>query len=239
MKHLDDHSLKKTARVAGLLYFLQIPLAVFGILYVPKGLVVAGDFAATAANIISHEDLFRLSIVCAILAALDTVFTAILLYKVLKYVHKGFARMMVLFTALVAPIAMLNELNKAAVLILLQGPEYFSAFSSTQIQTLVTGLLDLHKYGVQISGLFWGLWLLPMGYLVFKSGYIPKIIGILLMLGFVGYMVDFITFFLVPDFGIIVSEYTFLGEVLMVFYLLVKGINVPDFRKQHLYLSTV
>jgi hypothetical protein len=226
IENKKNSSIKTTARIAGFLYLLQIPLCVFGILYVPKALLVPGDAAATAGNILDHELLFRLSIVSAILGALDTVFTALFLYKVLKAVNKNYAQLMVIFTLIVAPIAMLNELNQAAILLLLNGTDYLTVFTTAQVQTLVSVFLDLHKYGIQIAGLFWGLWLLPMGYLVFKSNYIPKIIGVLLIIGCAGYLIDFATFFIFPGFGVVISEYTFLGEVLMVFWLLIKGVNV-------------
>jgi hypothetical protein len=214
---------KKTARVAGLLYFLQIPLGVFGIIYVSKVLFVPGDLAATANNILANEFLFRLSIVSALLTAILTVFTALFLYKVLKPVNKYAAKLMVLFTVIVAPITMINELNHVAILLLLKGPE--------QWQTLVPFFFDLHAYGMQIVGIFFGLWLLPMGYLVYKSKYIPKFIGIFLVITCLGYLIDFVTFFLFPNFGIVVSEYTWLGEVMMVSWLLIKGVDGKQWEK--------
>src|SRR5690606_23713731 len=93
--------------------------------------------------------------------------------------------------------------------------------------------LEVHHYGLQIAGIFFGLWLLPMGYLVFKSTYIPKLIGILLIITSFGYLIDFATFFLYPNFPIIVSEYTWLGEVFMVLWLLIKGVNIKNFEKWH------
>ncbi len=224
--------IKTTARIAGFLYLLQIPLGVFGILYIPKALMVPGDAAATASNILANEFLFRLSIVSAILAALVTVVTALFLYKVLKPVHKNYARLMVICTLVVAPISMLNELNHVAVLLLLKGREYLTIFTASQLQTLVSVFFDLHNYGIQIVGIFFGLWLLPMGYLVFKSNYIPKIIGVFLMITCLGYLIDFVKFFLFPSATIVISEFTFLGEILMVLWLLIKGVNVEQWEKR-------
>ncbi len=230
---MRTNSIKTTARIAGFLYLLQIPLGVFGIVYVPKVLMVAGNMAKTASNILANEFLFRLSIVSAILCALVTIGTAVFIYKVLKPVNNNYAKMIVLFTLIVAPITMLNELNHVAVLLLLKKTEYASLFSANQIQTLISMFFDLHKYGMQIVGIFFGLWLLPMGYLVIKSNYIPKIIGVLLIITCLGYLIDFTTFFLFPKFGIIISEYTWLGEVLMVLWLLIKGVNVEQFEKRN------
>lgn len=205
--------LQKSARIAGLLYLLQIPLGVFGLIYVPKTLVVIGDTVATASKILANETMFRLSMVSSILTALLTVFTALMLYKVLEGVNKNAAKLMVLFSVMVAPISMLNELNHAGVLLSINNPDLVQLF------------LDLHKYGVQIAGLFFGLWLLPMGYLVYKSGFIPKVIGIFLMITCLGYLFDFGAFFLLPNLGVVVSEYTWMGEAMMVLWLLVKGVK--------------
>ena len=223
-------SIKKTARIAGLLYFLQIPLGVFGLVYVPKALIVPEDMSATVSNILANEFLFRLSIVSSVLTALFTVFTALFLYKVLKPVNKNYAMLMVIFTLIVAPISIVNELNNVAVLLLLKS----SAVAATQLQALVSIFFDLHKYGIQIAGIFFGLWLLPMGYLVFKSNFIPKIIGFFLMITCAGYLIDFVTFFLFPNFGVVISEYTWLGEVMMVFWLLIKGVNVNKWEESAL-----
>ncbi len=220
------NSIQKTARISGFLYFLQIPLGVFGLVYVPKALIVSGNATATAQNILAHEFLFRLSMVSAILVALVTVFTALLLFEVLKPVNKNAALLMVMFTVIVAPVSMVNELNNVAVLLLLKSPG--------QLQTLVPLFLDLHAYGIQIVGIFFGLWLLPMGYLVCKSNFIPKIIGVFLLITCVGYLTDFVIFFLFPNFGVIISQYTFLGEVMMVFWLLIKGVNVKEWEKSNL-----
>lgn len=224
-------SIKTTARIAGLLYLLQIPLGVFGILYVPKVLIVPGNMAATASNILANEFLFRLGIVSTIVCALVTVATALYIYKVLRYVNENQAKWILLFTLIAAPISLLNELNSVAALLLLKSQEFATIFTSGQLHSLVSVFLDLHKYGHQIAGIFFGLWLLPMGYLVFKSTYIPKIIGVLLIVTTLGYLIDFTTFFLYPDFTIIISEYTWLGEVLMVLWLLIKGVNLGKFEE--------
>jgi hypothetical protein len=224
-------SIKITARIAGFLYLIQIPLGVFGILYVPKMLIVTGNMATTALNILANEFLFRLSIVSAILCALVTIATALYIYKVLRYVNENFAKWILLFALIAAPISMLNELNSIAVLLLLKSHEFAIIFTPSQLYSLVSVFLDLHKYGYQIAGIFFGLWLLPMGYLVLKSTYIPKVIGGFLIITCLGYLIDFTTFFLYPNFGIVISEYTWAGEVLIVLWLLIKGVNVDKFKK--------
>jgi hypothetical protein len=224
-------SIKTTARKAGLLYLLQIPLGVFGIIYVPKFLIVSNNMAQSTANILANEFTFRLSIVSAILCALVTIGTGYFIYKVLVAVNKSYAKMIMIFTMIVAPITMINELNHVLILLLLKSDELKASYSTAQIQGLVNLFLDLHHYGLQIVNIFFGLWLLPMGYLIIKSGYIPKIIGFFLLLTCFGYQLDFLLCFLKPDFGIIISEYTWLGEVMMVFYLLIKAVDLPKYEK--------
>ena len=150
--------IKTTARIAGFLYLLQIPLGVFGIVYVPKVLMVAGNITTTASNVLANEFLFRLSIVSTILCALVTIATALYIYKVLKPVNKNYAKWILLFTLIVAPISMLNELNSVAVLLLLKSNQYATVFTPDQLHNLVSIFLDLHKYGLQIVGIFFGLW---------------------------------------------------------------------------------
>ena len=231
MKTVKATSIRTTARIAGILYLLQIPLGVFGILYASKVLMGSGNMATTGFNILANEFTFRLSIVSAILCALVTIATAVYIFKVLRYVNESYAKWIILFAMIVAPISILNELNSIAVLLLLKNHEFAASFTQGQLQSLISLFLDLHKFGYQIAGIFFGLWLLPMGYLVIKSTFIPKIIGVLLIVTCLGYLTDFVTFFLYPGFGIVISEYTWIGEVLMVLWLLIKGVSIEKFEK--------
>jgi len=140
---------------------------------------------------------------------------------------------MVIFILLGVPIAMLNELNHFVVL-LLSGADYLTVFTADQLQALVPLLLDLHEHGTMIAHIFWGLWLLPMGYLIFKSGYIPRILGVLLIIGGFGYLIDFVTFLLFPDFDVTIAEFTFIGELLLPLWLLIKGVDVEQWEKRAL-----
>lgn len=219
-------SIRTTARVAGLLYLLQIPLGVFGLVYMPTVLFAPGNLDATIANVLAHEFTFRLSIVSTILCALVTIATAVLIADVLRAVDKRFAKAIVVCTLIAAPISILNELNNVAVLLLAKHPEGKTA------QDLIPLFVELHQYGVQLVGIFFGLWLLPMGYLVIKSEYMPKLIGYLLLMTCGGYLIDFTTWFLFPDVGVKVSEYTWLGELLMVLWLLVKGVNTNKYNER-------
>ena len=144
---------------------------------------------------------------------------------------------MVMFIALAIPIAMLNELTQLAVLRLFNGADDLTVFTTEQLHALVSFFLELHQSGVVIAQIFWGLWLFPMGYLVFKSGYIPKIIGFMLMIGCFGYVVDSLTLILYPDFGLTFAEYLFIGEVALPLWLLTMGVNVERWEKRMLSLQ--
>jgi hypothetical protein len=217
------------ARVAGFLYLTMVPLGFFG-MYGHSNLIVPGDAATTVQNIMASESLFRLSIMSALIVQIVNILLVLVLYKLLKPVSKNYAVLMVIFFLVSAPITMLNELNQFAALILLSGADYLSAFEADQLQAQLMLFLDLHEHGIHISGIFWGLWLFPMGYLIFKSGFLPKILGVLLMIGCFGYLIDSVTFFFFPSFEPIVL-YTFWGELLLPLWLLIKGVNVEKWEK--------
>jgi hypothetical protein len=228
-------SANKTARIAGILYLIMIPFAVFGMLYVPSTLVVSGDAAATINNIIASAVQFRLSIVSALIVQIGHIFLVIVLYKLLKIVNKNHAMLMVIFMLVSVPITMFNELNKFAVLQLTSGAGYLTGFTTIQQQALVPLFLELHGYGILIASLFWGLWLFPMGYLVFKSGFLSRIPGVLLMIVCVCYLLDTICRFLIPNFEktIISTIFVFILYLELIFplWLVIRGVNVEKWKK--------
>ncbi len=226
-KMIIKMSPNRTARAAGFLYLLLVPLGFFGGMYIPS-ITVPGDAVTTVNNIMAHESLFRLSILCALATPIVTILVALFLYKLLKPVNKNQAVLMVIFALAAAPIAMLNELNHFAVLLLLNGADYLKVFSVEQLHSQVMFFLDLSHYGASITAIFWGLWLLPMGYLVFKSGFLPRIIGVLLIIAGFGYVINSFMLFLLPDLNITIFQFTFIGELLFLLWLLIKGVNVQQ-----------
>jgi len=228
------NSIKKTARIAGLLYLALAVLSAFGLVYVPSMLIVPGDAAATANNIVTSESLFRLGFMSNLIAFTVNVFVALLLYKLLKPVNKSMASLMVILILIGLAIGMLNELNQFAALLLLGGADHLTAFTADQLQAFAALFLDIYQHGFSIAHIFWGLWLFPLGYLVFKSGFLPKVIGVLLIIAGLGYLVDFTLFFLFPDITVTISEFTFVGEVLLILWLLIKGVNVEQWEKRAL-----
>jgi hypothetical protein len=223
----------KTARTAGFLYLLLAPLGFFGGEYIPS-ITVPGNAVATVNNIMAHTLLFRLSVLSALITPIVVVLVALFLYKLFKSVNKNQAVLMVIFALAALPIAMLNELNHFAVLLLLNGTDYLKVFSVDQLYSQVMFFLELRHYGAFIAAIFWGLWLLPMGLLIFKSNFIPKLIGILMFVAGFGYIVDSAALFLLPNLNIDFSKFTFIGEFLLLLWLLIKGVNVEQWKKHSL-----
>ena len=214
------------ARLAGFLYLLLIPFSAFGLIYVPSKLIVPGDAATTANNIVASEALFRSGIVSHLIGQTIFILLPLVLYRLLKPVNKNHAVLMVVLVLVSVPITFINELNHFAALILLSGADYLSVFAVDQLHAQMMLFLELHEHGITIALIFWGLWLFPLGYLVFKSGFLPKILGVLLMIGCIGYLIDALTTMLFPDFDMTVSQFTFIGELLFPLWLVFKGVNV-------------
>lgn len=225
------NSINRTARLAGLLYLMNVPLGIFGTLYVPSRLIVSGDAATTASNIVAFELLFRLGIVSNLLAVIVMMLVVLTLYRLLKPVNKTIALLMVTFVLVGASISMLNKLNQFAVLFL-SGADYSTVFTTEQLQALVDLFLGLHNRGSNIAFIFWGLWLFPLGYLVFKSGFLPRILGVLLMIACCGYVID--SFAILLGSGMGISMFVALGEILFLLWLLIKGVNAEQWEKRAL-----
>src|SRR5258707_14967796 len=221
---------RRMARIAGLLYLIGSVAGAFGILYGPS-IVVAGDASATAKHILASESLFRLSIVSALLDQIIFVFVVLTLYQVLKPVNKNMAVVMVIFLLLGVPIAMLNELNNVAVLLLLNGAHYVTVFTPDQVHALVSLFLDLHALGLDIFFAI-GLWFFPMGYLVFTSGFLPRILGVLLLINGFSYLIQSFAALLLPNLNVNTVQFTGWVEVVFALWLVIRGVNVERWEKR-------
>jgi len=226
------------ARLTGFIYGpLMLVLGPIGIIYVPTALVVAGDPAATAQNILSHLTVFRLTIVVALLVQVTHIFIVLMLFQILKPAGRHLATLMVIFMLVSIPIAMANELNHVAVDYLLSGGNSLASYSTAQLQSLAMLFHQLHEAVVGgIAAIFWGLWLLPMGLLVIRSGFISKIPGVLLIIAGIAYLVDSVSRLLWPEYGTsmlfgIVNAALF-GEIVFPFWLLIRGIDVDVWRQR-------
>jgi len=176
------HPTVKTARVAGLLYLLMGLPAALSLIYVPRTLIVHGDAAATATNILAHEMLFRIGIVCELVTAAGFIFVVRALYRLLNEVNKTQASLMVTLFLISVPISFLNVLNEIAALTLMHGAGFLSVFERPQRDALAMLFLGLHDHGIGVAAIFWGLWLFPFGILVMRSGFFPRILGLLLII---------------------------------------------------------
>lgn len=220
------NSIKNLARLTGVTYLLLIPFGVLGILYIPSFISVPDDMVATISNINANGVMFHVSIFSALVVQIIQIVLVLLLYKLLKHVSKIAAVLMVAFIIPAVSIAMLNEINLLAVGSLVSGASFAANFTAGQIQGLVGLLFEMHHFGVIIAQIFWGLWLFPMGYLVYRSGYIPRFIGVLLMIGCLGYLLDSVSYILNLNIEFTISEYTFIGELLLPLWLVIKAKDI-------------
>ncbi len=226
-------SIKKTARLAGLIYLLVIIFGVFAEVGVRSQLILAGDPTATAGKITASQSLFRLGFVSDLVMMTLYFLLAYALYLVFQPVKKNLALLFLLLTLASVAIMSINMLHQFAALLLLNGAGYLQTFSAEQLQALALLFTELHRYGYFISQIFFGLWLLPLGYAGFKSGYFPKVLGILVMLASLGHLIQFFQVFLLPDYkaisypGLAVAT---IGEFSLCFWLLIKGVKVPEIK---------
>jgi hypothetical protein len=231
---VSTQSVQKTARYAGFLYLILAICGGFAEFAVRQAMVVPGDAAATVSNILANQTLFRLGVAAELIGQVVFVLVVLALFRLLNSVNRNQAVLMVALVLVSVTITCLNMLNQFAALLLLNGSGYLAVFDPAQVQALVLYSLEMHQAGYIIAQVFFGLWLLPLGYLVYKSGFMPRLIGILLIVAGVGYMVDVATFFLVPGFNLVISEFTFIGELALMLWLLVKGVYVEQWEQRSL-----
>jgi Domain of unknown function (DUF4386) len=215
-------SRRKLARIAGAFYVV-LALAMFPDM-LRRSLIVADDAATTGQNILANALLFRLSIFGDLVCYVAFVFLAIWLYSLLKDVHREAAWLMVAFVLVATSIAMLSASNELTALALLQ--------DNDAVQAML--FLGLYKNGILIAEIFMGLWLFPLGWLFFKSGFMPKTLGILLMVGCFGYLADSFAGLVMPDWRALTQMGVMLpamAELATVFWLLVFGVKRPAKEK--------
>jgi hypothetical protein len=215
-------------RLVGLLYLLVSIPGAFALVYVPDQLIVHGNATATAGNIAAHETLFRAGIACNLASEILFMWVALALYDLLKGVNRRHASLMLGLIVVSVPISLLNELNAIAALILVRGADFLAVFDKPQRDALAMLFLNLHSRGFGIAEIFWGLWLFPLGLLVYRSGFLPRILGILLMLNCLTYVVNSFAYFLLPQYADILSRWMKplgFGELIFMFWLLIMGAN--------------
>ena len=222
-------AIRNPGRVAGLFYLVLVLAAPFRLLYIPSTLFVAGDAAATAGRIAAHESLFRLGIVSDLLCGTILIFLTLALYRLFKGVDRNLAVLMVIVGGVLpAAIDFVNVLNDAAALLLVRGADFLSAFDPPQRQALAMLFLRLHHQEIPAAEILWGLWLFPLGLLVFRSRFLPRFLGVWLIINGVAYVATSLTGLLLPRFEDRVSNLTFpalLGEMALMLWLVIGGVK--------------
>jgi len=223
------HPLKKAARIAGAWYLSMVITGPFSLLYVPSKLIVRGNAPATAANVLAHDTMFQFGIVAGLFGQVLFICLAVALYRLLGDVNKTWARLMFGFVLVAAAVGFVTELNNVGARILFRGGEFLSVFDKAQLDALGMLFIRLHGQGNMIAEIFWGLWLFPFGVLVFRSGFLPRWIGVWLMINCFGYLILFITAFFFPDYNdkvFLFLQPMLFGELAIMLYLLIKGAKV-------------
>jgi hypothetical protein len=226
-------SARNPGRLAGLLYVLISIVGFFAMGYVPNKLIVHGNAAATANNVAAHETLFRLGIAGALIGQAGFIFVALALYDLLKGVNRRNAALMVILIVVSIPMAILNELNSFAALVLVRGADFLSIFDKPQRDALAMLFLDLHGRGFVVCEIFWGLWLFPLALLVYRSRFLPRFLGVWLALAGFAWVILSLTSTLLPQYQDRVNSYlqpAIIGEIVFMLWLLIRGAKpqAPD-----------
>ena len=225
-----SESQRKAARAAAVLYLLMAVSAPFALLYVPSKLIVPGDATATADRFRTSEFLLRLGIGAELFHQAVAIFLVLALYRLFKTVDEKLAVQMVVLGALVSvPIVFLNVLNEIAALLLVSDADFLSVLGRPQQDALAYLFVRLHEQGLIVASIFWGLWLFPFGMLVIRSGFIPRVLGVLMMIAGIAYVVNSGTSLVLPRYADVVGKVAaalYFGELPFMFWLLFWGVRL-------------
>lgn len=218
----------KTSRIAGIIYLGVVLTGLFSLLYVPSKLINYENAALTFENISNSETFFRLGIASGLLCYTFFIFLPLVLYKLFKDTNENMAKLMVVLALISVPMYFINVQNELSALSIINNPNYLKGFTQEQIQSQVLFYIVQYDNGMRLIHVFSGLWLFPFGYLVYKSNFLPKFFGILLMLGCIGYLINFFGRLLIHDYSELgVSSYISLpasiGEIGICLWLLIIG----------------
>jgi hypothetical protein len=221
---------KTLARIAGLLYLILAACAMFGELYVRARIVRSGDAAATADRIRASATLYRVGFVVDLVGVTCFLMTAMVLYLLLRHVNGLVAAAMVVFVAVSVAISCLNLVNQYTALTIATSDDYARAFGRAGSDALAMLYANTQHQGSLVNTMFFGLWLLPLGYLAIRSGYFPRVLGIWLIVAGLGWITQFFTHFLVPDAGrsiAVIVDLVGIGELVFMAWLLVRSVRLP------------
>jgi hypothetical protein len=226
------NSTKNTARLAGLLWVLTAATAGFSLIYVRPKLIVFADAAATVSNIIAFESLFRAGIASSIFSQIFAFFFGLTIFRLFKDVNKTLA--MVFLTSLLLGVGVwvVNSLSNLGALTLVTNPDYVRAFPPDQLNAIAMTFLRMNNYGIGLGEIFTALYMFSLGWLIIRSGYLPRVIGILLIIGACAFPINTFTKILIPQFyPALMTRLTMLlnalGAPAAMLWLLIKGVNAP------------
>jgi hypothetical protein len=223
------HPIVKAARAAGAVYVSTLPYALYFWVYLPGKLIVPGNASATAANILAHETMFRLSILGDLVGHVIFICLGLLLYRLLCGVNRMWALAMLGFVLVSGVVGFLNGLNSIAAVILFRGADFLAVIDQPQREALAMFFLRLHGQGFVINEIFWGVWLFPLGLLVFRSGFLPRFLGVWLIVACFAWLARSATGLLFPAYSDTTSRIlqpVILGEMAFALWLLIRGANV-------------
>ena len=231
-------SIQPTARFAGVLYLVITVAAIVAHMYVPSNIIVPGDAAATADNMRESATLFRVGGVGSeLIVLLSEVVLSVVLFVLLKPVNKMLSLLAAVSRLTMTTIHGINLINYFFAMLLVSGTGYLSVFSAEQAQSLAMLFLEAHGYGFTIGIAFLTIHVFVLGYLIFKSGYFPKILGVLFIAAGVGYLFDSFALLLLPAYestpGIIAATIA-IAEIAFPLWLLIKGVNKEGWEKRSL-----
>jgi hypothetical protein len=229
-KRIAEASPSPSARITGVVYLLYFLTAVLGEFFL-KGLVVDGDAAATANNILAHQSLFRLGLATGLIATACYIAVTALFYVLFKPVSRSLSVVAAFFSLVGCAILAFASLFQFATLVVLRGSQYLSVFKVEQLRALALLFLDLNTQAGYICVVFFGVYCVLIGYLILKSTFLPRILGALMAFAGLGWLT-----FLSPPFANHLSPYNlvlgFVAELLLCLWLLVMGVNVQRWQKQ-------
>ena len=216
----------KTSRLAGALYLIVVVTGFFSLIYVPSQITVSGDPHATVDNIVAHGPLFRVGVSAFLIKQVAFLLLPLALFKLLRPVNQSAALLMVALAVVSVPIALVSLINRLDALDIISG-SYSQTLAPGQLQSQAMLSLNAYDNGLLVTTLFWGLWLLPFGYLVMRSEFLPKILGVFLVLGGLGYVAQVFWQVLAPSTSF--PDYVLLpaavGEIGICLWLLVVSVR--------------
>jgi hypothetical protein len=227
------NSSKNTARLAGLLWFLTAVTAGFSLVYVRSKLVVFGDAAATASNILAFESLFRAAIASYILSQVFSVFFGVTIFRLFKSAGKSLATVCLVSLLVSASVGVVNSFNNIGALVILTNPDYLRAFQPDQINILAMIFLRVNNFGIGLTEIFTALYMISFGLLIIRSGYLPRVLGILIIIGACAFPINTFTKILIPQFyPALMTRLTMtlnaFGPPATMLWLLIKGAKVQS-----------